>query len=101
MYTNIVLDSADRGRTQFIKYGAGCTFGHVPRKCPDTRAGHGWKYKRVGFVDLAKGVVVERESQVAASAKPNWLGVFVKEVLCKIKPGRDSGKIKPKPPQAL
>jgi hypothetical protein len=48
-YVNVAMDSADLGRLQFIKYGAGC---------PDTQYGLGWKYQLAGTVDLASGTIV-------------------------------------------
>jgi len=60
-YQNIALDSAGLGHLQFIQYGPECTFKVAPEKCPDTQHGLGWKYAHVGYVDLAKGVVVELE----------------------------------------
>lgn len=56
-YQNIALDSADRGRIQFIKYGPGCTFEKPPEKCPDTKVSLGWKYAFVGLVDLETGLI--------------------------------------------
>jgi len=59
VYQNVAMDSAAFGHVQYIKYGPGCTFERPPEKCPDTSAGLGWKYKHVGFVDLAQGRIVD------------------------------------------
>jgi hypothetical protein len=61
-YQNIALDSADAGRFQFLKYGPGCTHERPPVQMPDHHLlGPGWKYRHVGFADLATGQVVEKE----------------------------------------
>lgn len=61
VYENVAMDSADLGLQQFIKYGPGCTFERPPEKCPDTPHGLGWKFKHVGYVDLASGRVITNE----------------------------------------
>ena len=58
-YQNIDLASASQGHVLFLKYGPGCTFESPPEKCPDTPNGLGWRYAKVGFVDLTTGQVVE------------------------------------------
>ena len=60
-YQNAAMDSASLGHLQFLQYGPGRTFREPPVSMPDTQAGLGWKYRHVGFVDLASGKVVATE----------------------------------------
>jgi hypothetical protein len=61
VYQNMALDSASIGATQFLQYGPSCTFKAPPEAMPDTPAGVGWKFRHVGFVDLASGQIVATE----------------------------------------
>jgi hypothetical protein len=56
-YRNCDLSSADVGRLQFLRCGAGCSNLAPPKTMPDTDAGLGWRYTFEGEVDLATGLV--------------------------------------------
>jgi len=56
-YQNQALDSANCGHLQFLAVGEGFTFQQAPMQYPDSAAGPGWKYRFVGWVDLASGKV--------------------------------------------
>ena len=60
-YQCVALDSSQLGAVQFLKYGPDCTFKAPPEAMPDTPAGIGWKFRHVGFVDLASGQIVATE----------------------------------------
>ena len=55
------LGHPSMGHLQFIKYGPGCTHEAAPERCPDTENGLGWRYVRIGFVDLTTGTIVPTE----------------------------------------
>lgn len=52
-YQNIALDSAYCGHLQFLAVGEGLTFKQAPAQYPQD-----WRYRFVGWVDLASGEVV-------------------------------------------
>jgi hypothetical protein len=60
-YQCVALDSSQLGAVQFLKYGPDCTFKAPPEAMPNTPAGIGWKFRHVGFVDLASGQIVATE----------------------------------------
>ena len=58
VYQNQALDSENAGHLQFLKFGAGCTYGRPPVRYPaDTTAGMGWRYLLVGEIDLELGAL--------------------------------------------
>lgn len=57
-YQNVAFDSAAFGQLQFLRVGVGCTYVVPPPAYPtDTLMGLGWRYRFIGYVDLATGVV--------------------------------------------
>ena len=70
-YQNVALDSIGLGHLQFLQYGPERTFETPPASMPDTQAGVGWKYRHVGFVDLASGEVVCVEPVEGVSDAPS------------------------------
>jgi len=56
-YQNMAMDSATCGHLQFLAVGDGFTFKQAPAQYPDSSAGPGWKYRFVGWVNLANGEV--------------------------------------------
>jgi len=57
-YRNEVLDSANCGHLQFLKFGEECTYERPPKTYPvDTGHGCGWKYQLIGEVNLTTGEV--------------------------------------------
>ncbi len=67
-YQNVGMDSANLGHIQFLKFGLGCTYSAPPEQyLADTAAGAGWRYRHVGFVDVAGGLIVEAEPVDRAS----------------------------------
>lgn len=61
-YQNVAMDSSNRGHLQFLQYGEGRTYKVPPEQYPsDTAYGLGWRYRHVGYVDLASGTVVNKE----------------------------------------
>lgn len=64
VYQNVALDSANHGHLQFLATGVGCTCKVPPKQYPvDTSAGTGWKYRYVGEVDMAEGLIVPSANQ--------------------------------------
>lgn len=62
-FENHDLSSSTRGQVQFIQYGPDCTHKQPPKTCPDTQHGLGWRFVRIGFVDLASGAIVDQEPE--------------------------------------
>jgi len=58
-YQNHALDSASLGDLQFLQVGPDKTFKEPPERMPDTPHSIGWRYVRVGVVDLEAGKIVE------------------------------------------
>ncbi len=58
-YQNHALDSASLGDLQFLQVGPDRTFKEPPERMPDTQHSTGWRYVRVGVVDLEAGKIVE------------------------------------------
>lgn len=58
VYQNHALDNADCGHLEFLQIGEECTFKEAPEQMPDTHLGFGWRYRHVGYVDLATGAIV-------------------------------------------
>lgn len=59
-YQNVALDSRNCGHVQFLHVGNGCTFAEPPAQYPlDNEHGMGWRYRFIGYVDLATGLVVK------------------------------------------
>lgn len=64
-YQNVAMDSSEFGHLQFLKYGTGCTFEVPPERYPaDTASGMGWRYLKVGTVDLEAGVLKRDSKEV-------------------------------------
>jgi len=59
VYQNHALDSASLGDLQFLQVGPDRTFKEPPKRMPDTQHSIGWRYVRVGVVDLEAGKIVE------------------------------------------
>lgn len=57
-YQNTALDSAGCGQLQFLAVGP-CNTHETPPDCypADTQHGAGWRYRFVGWVDLATGII--------------------------------------------
>lgn len=53
VYQNQALDSAALGHLVFLIVGEGKTFSTAPNQLPDGSYGPGWKYRHVGYLDLA------------------------------------------------
>jgi len=59
-YQNHALDSANCGHLQFLAVGPDNTCKEAPERYPaDTSSGMGWRYLRVGWVDLETGEVID------------------------------------------
>ena len=62
-YQNMALDSANCGHLQFLAVGKEQTFKQAPTQYPqDNKNGMGWRYRFVGWVDLASGEVVKEHA---------------------------------------
>jgi hypothetical protein len=57
-YQNQALDSAGLGHLQFLQVGPDRTFKEAPERMPDSQHSIGWRYLRVGVVDLETGKIV-------------------------------------------
>jgi len=57
-YVNMAMDSQLFGHHQFLAVGPTNTYKDPPKMYPaDTKAGCGWRYRFVGYVDLSTGEV--------------------------------------------
>jgi hypothetical protein len=56
-YQNHAMSSAGLGHLQFLAIGPQNTFKEKPKHFPDSKAGTGWKYQFIGWVDLETGEV--------------------------------------------
>jgi hypothetical protein len=56
-YQNHDMGSSQLGHLQFLQVGEGCTYTQAPNRMPDTVARLGWRYLKVGKVNLEKGVL--------------------------------------------
>lgn len=56
-YQNVALDSADLGNLRFLQVGPNCTYKTAPEQYPDSHLGVGWRFRRVGFVNLSTGEI--------------------------------------------
>lgn len=66
VYENQALDSSNAGHLQFLKYGPGCTYAEPPPQYPlDTVHGMGWRYRRIGTVDVETGKIVLEGAMLA------------------------------------
>jgi len=60
VYQNMALDSANCGHLQFLAVGPEQSHTTPPEQYPaDTQAGLGWRYRFVGWADMASGEVVK------------------------------------------
>lgn len=57
-YQNLDFGHPNLGHLQFLQVGKGRTFEKPPKQMPDTAQGLGYRYKLIGHVDLAQGLVV-------------------------------------------
>lgn len=57
VYRDSAFDSSDFGRMMFLAVGPGCTYEEAPERLPDIPMGTGWKFRRIGWADLDRGVV--------------------------------------------
>jgi hypothetical protein len=60
-YQNVALDSDSCGHIQFLAIGPTNTYKHPPKHMPDTKAGLGWKYQFIGWIDLMTGEIKEEQ----------------------------------------
>ena len=58
-YQNHDLGHYDIGHLYFLAVGSKNTYTEAPARMPDTNLGIGWRYIKVGTVDLQTGVVNE------------------------------------------
>lgn len=58
-YENHDLGHPDAGNLRFLAVGPDCTLKEAPPGYPDTHLGIGWRYRHIGWVDLAQGTVTE------------------------------------------
>lgn len=56
-YQNHDLGHYDIGHLQFLAVGSQNTFKDAPNRMPDTRTSLGWRYIKVGIVNLESGEV--------------------------------------------
>ena len=56
-YENHALDSASCGELRFLAVGPQNTCHEAPERYPDTHLGTGWRYGRIGWVNLETGEI--------------------------------------------
>ena len=76
-YQCVALDSADLGDLRFLQVGANRTYKTAPEQYPDSHLGVGWRFRRVGFVNLSTGEIQPNAPEVATCSDPeptraNW-----------------------------
>lgn len=68
-YQNQDMSHSDLGRVAFLQVGEQCTHQTPPPHYPDTRSvGFGWRYLRVGPVDLENGAVADETADPPGEA---------------------------------
>ncbi len=60
-YENQDLGHPELGHRCFLKYGPGCPCAEAPETHPDTEARIMWRYRRIGYVDLIRGIIIDHE----------------------------------------
>ena len=56
-YENHALDSGSCGELRFLAVGPHNTYQDAPDRYPDSHLGVGWRYVRIGWVDLKTGAI--------------------------------------------
>lgn len=60
-YQNHDLGHPELGHLRFLQVGPECTYQEAPERYPDSQYGLGWRYLRVGIVNLETGEIEEEQ----------------------------------------